>query len=146
MWTADDIAITLRHDLTEDPVVTAEIKTPDGTIWVMADLSITDNVMTLRQVHIHGHDVGSGGYGARQLRWLAQAVMEAIDVNLTIVEGASRTTGANPGRRPGPIRFQRKTVAPPGGDGRAEPSEGRDVPSQTPHEFAQGPDGAEPPD
>ena len=112
MWTADDIAITLHHDLTDDPVVTAEVKTPDGTIWVMADLSIDGGVMTLRQVHIHGHDVGSGAYGAHRLRWLAQAVMEAVNVDLTIVEGASRTTGANPGHKPGPIRFRRKVPAP----------------------------------
>ena len=146
MWTADDIVIILRHDLTDDPVVTAEIKTPDGTIWVMADLSITGDVMTLRQVHIHGHDVGSRGYGARRLLWLVQAVMEAIDVNLTIVEGASRTTGANPGRRPGPIRFQRKTVAPTSGTGSAESAESRPEPSPASHEPAQGPDGAEPVD
>lgn len=146
MWTVDDIAITVHEDLTDDPVVTAEIKTPDGTIWVMADLSIEGRVMTLRQVHIHGHDVGSRAYGAIRLRWLAQAVMEVVDVDLTVVEGASRTSGANPGRRPSPIRFPRKVASSACRSDPAEPSAGGVEPRKTTHESAQGTHGARTPD
>jgi len=112
MWSASDITILLHDEMTDDPVVTAEIVTPDGVIWVMAEVQIASRAMTLTNLHTHGDDVGGGEFGARNLMRLIQAVMEAIDVDETVVVGAVRTSGANPGRRPRPLRFTRKVAAP----------------------------------
>jgi hypothetical protein len=41
------------------------------------------------------------------MRRVADLVMRELDYDSIIVEGAVRTTGARPGRRPRPLRFGR---------------------------------------
>ncbi len=108
MWTAADIRIELVTDITDDPVVTAEIVTPAGTLRAMAEPERNGRTLILHGYHMHGEDIGPNEFGARQLRWLAQAAMEMFDVDEIRVEGEVRTSGANPGYRPRPLRFTRK--------------------------------------
>lgn len=108
MWTAADIEIVLLTDDTDDPVVTAEIVTPAGTLRAMAEPEWRERCLILRGYHMHGEDVGPNEFGWRELRWLAQAAMEVLDVDEIRVEGEVRTSGANPGHRPRPVRFTRK--------------------------------------
>jgi hypothetical protein len=108
MWSAADIVIVLSADDTDDPVVTAEIKTPAGTLRLMAEPEWPGRVLILHGCHMHGEDVGPNAFGWRELRWLAAAAMEVLDVDEIRVEGEVRTSGANPGRRPRPLRFARK--------------------------------------
>ncbi|QCO07482.1 hypothetical protein [Azospirillum argentinense] len=136
-WTAADIEVKIHRGLTGDSVVTAEIVTPDGTIWVMAEVIIDENgalgvVMTLKELHIHGEDVGSGEFGTHRLIRLAKAVMEVLDVDETVIDGAVRTTGARPGHRPRTIRIPRKTAAERRAEREAEHTEGRGDPDAAP--------------
>ncbi|QTC92775.1 hypothetical protein [Brevundimonas goettingensis] len=105
-WTPGDILITLDDDAVFDPVVTARIDTPDGPVWVMAEVLRSGPTLRLHGLHLHG--TGPNSLGVTKLRWLIQVVMETIDVDEIIVGGATRTTGANRGRRSGQQRFQRK--------------------------------------
>lgn len=108
MWGAARIAIVLVADDTDDPVVTAEIVTPAGTLRAMAEPEWVDRLLILHGYHMHGENVGPNEFGWRQLRWLADAVMEILDVDEIRIEGEVRTSGANPGHRPRPLRFARK--------------------------------------
>ncbi|WP_045586329.1 hypothetical protein [Azospirillum thiophilum] len=125
-WTPDDITIKIHDDLTDDPIVTAEIGTPDGTLWVMAEVSIDNEtrVMTLKGLNTHGHDVGSQEYGTHRLIRLAKVVMEVMDVDQTNIEGAIRRSGANPGRLPRPFRIKRSPPSQRPAGSKAEHAEG----------------------
>lgn len=93
MWTGADSRLRLDDSLTDGDIATAEITTPVGVLMMLAEVRFED----------------------RCLRWLAQAVMEVLDCDEIIVEGAVRTTGAGPGRRPGRLRFARALPATAGG-------------------------------
>lgn len=108
MWTAADIRIDLSADDTDDPVVTAEIVTPAGTLRAMAEAERKGRVLIFHGFHMHGENIGSNQFGPANFLRLAQAVMEYFDADEIEIEGAIRTSGANPGHRPRPIRFARK--------------------------------------
>ncbi|EAU40970.1 hypothetical protein FP2506_18819 [Fulvimarina pelagi HTCC2506] len=103
--TADDIEIVLDPSLSDDPIFTAEIRTPLGSLDVMARVTIEGRSLALDGTHIGGDPAKTWGPAA--LRNLAQAVMEKLDVDEIIVVGAVRTTGANPGRTPRLRRLRR---------------------------------------
>lgn len=107
MWTAADIRIVVTDDLSEDNALTVRLSTPAGTLAMLAEVRFVDRRMVLSGVHTHGEDMGPRQFGMVRLRWLAQAVMEAVDCDEIVLEGAVRTTGAGPGRRPGILRFRR---------------------------------------
>jgi hypothetical protein len=65
---------------------------------------------SLRQLHVQGP--GANAIGPGNLRSLAEVVMERLDFDALEIEGALRTTGASPGRRPRPLRFTRRPRAP----------------------------------
>ncbi|RVU20252.1 hypothetical protein [Methylobacterium oryzihabitans] len=108
MWSASDITIDLVLDESAEDILTGVVATPAGTVKVMAEVSFTEGGLILRGLHMHSQVGGANAFGAVHLRHLAQAVMETFDVGSLEVAGASRTTGANPGRRPGRLRFTRK--------------------------------------
>jgi hypothetical protein len=89
-------------------VVLARIATAIGTLVVMAEVELADRALILRGLHIQGEDVGVNELGVLGVRHMVRDAMEELDVDEIIVEGAARTTGANPGRRPGRLRFTRK--------------------------------------
>src|SRR3984885_4365666 len=97
--------------MTSDPVVTVLVLTPDGKLKFMADPEQQGTTLILHGTHVQdGH---ANAIGAGKLMALAQALMERMDYDAPVVEGAVRTTGANPGRRQAPMRFTRRVRAPP---------------------------------
>lgn len=108
-WSGDDIEIEADDLGTDDPVVTARITTPAGILDVMAEPSQKGRCLVLERLHMHGVDIGPRQFGLANLRALAQAVMERMDLDEIVIRGAVRTSGANPRRRPGERRFTRKT-------------------------------------
>jgi hypothetical protein len=110
LWRPDEIAFDIIEDETDDPVVTAWIRSPAGEIVVMADIEEQGRVLFLRQLHVQGP--GANAIGPGNLRTLAEVVMERLDFDALEIEGALRTTGASPGRRPRPLRFTRRPRAP----------------------------------
>lgn len=59
-------------------------------------------------VQAHTFGPGKGALGVRGLRTIAQAFVEQFDVEELIIAGATRTTGANPGRKPKPFHYRRR--------------------------------------
>ncbi|HEY5208279.1 MAG TPA: hypothetical protein VIJ42_02420 [Stellaceae bacterium] len=107
MWSAKDIRIELSHDETEGSIGTAIIRTPVGSVKVMAEIELVERRLTLARLHIHGLDVERNVFGGHRLKWLCQAVLEEFDLDELVIMGETRTTGAGPGHRPRPIRFTR---------------------------------------
>lgn len=111
MWSTDDVSFEIVDDMTSDPVVTVTVLTPGGALRFMAEPEVRDRTLVLHGTHVQG--ASANAVGAGNLRVLAQALMEGMDFDGLVVEGAIRTTGANPGRRPRILRFARNVRAPP---------------------------------
>jgi hypothetical protein len=108
VWTAADIEIILDDDLTDDPVVTARILTPAGELLVMAKVEVLGRELVLRGLHMLGVTLVPNELGWPRLRQLADAVMEGMDVDAIVIEGAVRTSGARRGHVPRTLRFTRR--------------------------------------
>ena len=106
----DDVILSVTIDESEDPVVIVSIEIPEGYLEVMAEIEIDyeRRVIIARGLHLHGVDFDANGLGSIRLRQIARAMLEDLDYDECRIEGAIRTTGANPGRRPKPVRFTRK--------------------------------------
>ena len=76
-----------------------------GELSAMFYAELHNQVAVLRRLDVQG--AGPNRLGWPALRQFAQWLMEALDVDELRVEGAARTSGAGPGRRPAPIVFRR---------------------------------------
>jgi hypothetical protein len=101
----DDISFELLSDMTDDPVVRLLVQTPVGQLMFTGEPVETAGVLISPGTHVQ--DASPNAIGAANLMVIAQALMERMDYNELIIEGATRTTGANPAHRPRPIRFTR---------------------------------------
>jgi hypothetical protein len=100
--------IEIIRDQSDENIVVAKIATTVGTILVMAEVELTGRALTLNGLHVQGDDVRANEIGASGLRRIIQEVMEELGVDEIVIVGSVRTTGANPGRSPRPLRFARK--------------------------------------
>ncbi|WP_237478234.1 hypothetical protein [Lichenibacterium dinghuense] len=107
MWSSDDLSFEIEDAGTQDPVVTVEITTPDGKLVVMGEPRQDGRTLVVEATHIHGVGFRPNDLGSAKLRTIARALLERMDYDGLIVEGATRTTGAQKGRRPKPLRFSR---------------------------------------
>jgi hypothetical protein len=107
-WQPGDITFDIVAEETDHPVVTATINTPNGELRIMAE--VAEQGRTLRLIGFHIQGATPNEIGVPNLRVMADAVMEKMDYYDAIeVEGAPRTTGASPGRRPRLLRFTRRS-------------------------------------
>jgi hypothetical protein len=106
VWDAADLSFEMVDDLTSDPVVTIIVQTPAGRLSFMAEPEMIGSTLVLHRVHVQ--DAWANAVGATNLMRLARTVMERMDIDGLVVEGAVRTTGANPGHRPRVLRFARR--------------------------------------
>ena len=116
MWDSDDISFEIVDDMTDDPVLTLMVFTPAGQLTFMGEPVIKGRVMIARGVHVQ--DGIPNSVGAGSLLVLARVLMERMEVDEFIVEGALRTTGANPGHRPRVFRFSRHVCSAPAAEPR----------------------------
>jgi hypothetical protein len=112
-WQPDDIAFDIVAEETDHPVATVSFETPAGQIQIMAELE--EQGRTLRLIGLHIQGAAANAIGIANLRMLAGTVMEEMDYDVIEVEGAIRTTGVGPGRRPGRLRFTRRSGPAAGG-------------------------------
>lgn len=108
MWAPTDVAFEIVAEDTDHPVATIEIATPAGLILLMAEVSDEGRTLRLMGAHVQS-DIGPNEIGFQNLKLLADVAMERMDYDEIIVEGAVRTTGTRPGRRPSAIRFRRRS-------------------------------------
>ncbi|QJD16436.1 hypothetical protein [Paracoccus sanguinis] len=90
----------------EGRLVTAELAYAGLSLTFMAEVCEADGVLSLIGVHVVA--VGSGQLTRTWMVRVAATVMEVLDYDAIIVQGASRTTGASPGHIPKPLRFARR--------------------------------------
>src|SRR6185503_17753675 len=107
-WQPSDISFDdLIYDETDHPVATVLVTTPAGAIKVMAELYEEigkRRVLRLIKTHIQT-EIPPNAVGIVALRSIARAALEVLEYDEIYIEGAPRTTGANPGRRPRVLRF-----------------------------------------
>lgn len=108
MWSVEEISFETVDDMTDDPVVTLLASTPIGTLAFVAEVVVQGTTLVLRGTHVQG--AFPGAVGMVNLGQIAQAVMEGMDFDALVVEGAVRTTGARPGRRPREFRYARRVL------------------------------------
>ncbi|WP_165602107.1 hypothetical protein [Methylobacterium indicum] len=99
------VSIVVDHAASDDPIFTVELRTPWGTLDVMAQVTLEGRSLRLDGMHIGGD--ASKRWGAAALRDVAQGVVEELDVDEIQLVGGVRTTGAHPGREPRPRRLRR---------------------------------------
>lgn len=102
---ADDIELILDAETSEDPCLLVDVVTPDGILQLLGDVEIADDHFVVHNLHIGGDAQVQWGWS--KLRKLGRLIAEKLDVEYIEVHGAVRTTGANPGRRPGIVRLSR---------------------------------------
>jgi hypothetical protein len=112
LWMVRDISFDFVDDLTDDPVVTLRIFTPVGPLTFMAQPVMVGMVLVLKG--LHAQDSAANAVGPGNLMMIAHAVMEGMDLDGLVIEGAVRSTGANPGHRPRDVRFTRRVRAASG--------------------------------
>lgn len=103
VWDKEQITFDVVADETDHPVVTVLVQTPIGPLAFMGEPEFVGRVMVAKLVHVQGAHAQAVGWP--NLRVLAEAVMERMDLDELVIEGAVRTTGASPGRRPRALRF-----------------------------------------
>jgi hypothetical protein len=112
LWTIQDISFDFVDDMTDDPIVTLRIFTPIGPLTFMAQPEMVGATMVLKG--LHAQDSTANAVGKGNLMVIARAMMEGMDLDGLVIEGAVRSTGANPGHRPRNIRFTRRIRPAPG--------------------------------
>lgn len=107
-WTVEDLSFEMDDDQSSDPIATLVIQAPGVVLMVMAEISVDrpQRFMKLSRAHIHGATANEVGFA--NLKTIAQAVLEGMDLDEIIIEGGIRTTGACPGHIPRPFRFTRQ--------------------------------------
>jgi hypothetical protein len=109
LWKTKDISFDFVDDMTDDPIVTLRIFTPVGPLTFMAQPVMVGTTMVLKGSHVQDSTANTVGPG--NLMVIAHAVMEGMELDGLVIEGAVRSTGANPGHRPRDIRFTRRVRA-----------------------------------
>ena len=110
VWSIPEISFEMVDSMTDDPVVTVVVTTPAGQLTFMAELVGRGTTLVARSAYVQ--DARPNAVGAANLMVIAQALMEGMGFDGLEVEGAVRTTGANPGHRPSAFRFTRRFRAP----------------------------------
>lgn len=95
-------------------LVSLEVAPGDMVIWEVANGgSVLTFCATLelagreaRMLGLHVQGAGANSVGPAALLSLVRWIKDRLDVDILRVEGATRTTGAGPDRRPAPIDFR----------------------------------------
>lgn len=101
----DDVELILDADHSEDSCLLVEVVTRDGALRFLGEMEIGANYLVVRDLHIGGD--AEVRWGWSKLRKLGRMIAEKLDVDYIEIHGAVRTTGANPGRSPRPVRLSR---------------------------------------
>jgi hypothetical protein len=97
----------------EGEVATIKVSAGGAALFVMGEIKEDGKKLVVSGVHISTEGVNPNEVGVRNLRQLVRAIMEIAGYDEIVVEGAIRTTGAHPGRRPHSIRFSRDRLFAP---------------------------------
>jgi len=94
----------------DNQTILAHVEYGGVALELVAELVMDGKIMVARGVHIQGP--GKNRLGWPRLRGLAEDLMEKLELDELRIEGATRTSGAGPGRNPQPLVFRRKGCHP----------------------------------
>jgi hypothetical protein len=103
VWSESDVRVEIEE--TEGRTAIVAVHTPAGTLELVAELELVEGILWIRNAHIQG--LSPGALGRAGLNAVARKFLEEAGARALVVEGAARTTGARPDRRPRPFRFPR---------------------------------------
>jgi hypothetical protein len=103
VWSSADSAVEI--EAAEGRTMVATVRTPAGMLKVIAEVELVAGVLWARNAHVQG--LSPAALGRAGLNAVARKFLEQTDAEALVVEGATRTTGANPRRRPRPFRYPR---------------------------------------
>src|SRR5262249_38556597 len=99
-------------ELSEDGTTTMLIRVtaPGVVIEILGSVSIVDRALRIDRAHIDGASPGRVGRAGLNAigRKLLQLANEIEHVESILIQGSTRATGRNAGKRPRPIRFPRR--------------------------------------
>ncbi len=104
MFTSDEIEIEEVDP--SSPVVLLVVTTPLGEMRLVADIRVVNHVLYADGVHVGG--LSPGPLGRAGLNTIGRKMLEIAGVDQIVIQGRARTTGANKGRIPQPIRFPKR--------------------------------------
>jgi hypothetical protein len=79
---------------------------PWGQVEIVCDVRLEEGTIYATGLHIDGP--GSGTLGRIGIDMICRRVLEDTDASQIVVEGSTRTSGANRGRRPRTFRFSNR--------------------------------------
>ncbi len=94
---------TLGYEIDGTDTVLVTLTDGGRRVQVLADVELIGRTAVLRRLHIQGSGRNTLGLGT--LRKLAEWAKVQLDVDQLRIEGATRTSGAAPGRVPRPLVF-----------------------------------------
>ncbi|GJE61473.1 hypothetical protein MPOCJGCO_3595 [Methylobacterium trifolii] len=103
MWPSNSSGVEIEVEEIYGNTVLARITVPGGILEVLGEVEFAGRELRFLDAHIEG--LAPGLVGRRVLNEICRKAMETYDVDGIHIEGATRSTGANPGRRPRTIRF-----------------------------------------
>ncbi len=96
-----DVRLLTALDIDEQDIVTARFVRGNDLIEIMAAVVLEGRVGRLHGVHVQGS--GANSLGVRGLLELIAWAKGYFDVGKIRIVGATRTSGAGPGRQPRPF-------------------------------------------
>lgn len=88
----------------DDDTVIFTVSEGDLVLDVLAQVILEGRRCVLCGVHVQGP--GANTFGPARLLRMARCMREKLGVDELHIEGAARTSGAGPGRRPRPLVFR----------------------------------------
>jgi len=102
--TAEEAKYLFTKTIEQDNLIFYSTKVGDETIEFGGYMTKTEDVLNIKGFDIENANL-KNKLGVKGINEIIQAFGKDQNVNKIIIEGARRTTGANPGRRPIPLEF-----------------------------------------
>jgi hypothetical protein len=109
MWSPVEITFEIEEG-DDGQVAIVIITTPEGEIELLAEFHEVAGGLRLIGAHIFSA-MRANTLSIARIRQIAAAAMERLGYDAIEVEGAVRTSGASPGRKPSVLRFTRERGA-----------------------------------
>lgn len=112
MTYSQHLEISLLSEDSEGDLVTIRVVGEGLDVMIMGTVVAMDAVLVVDDVHVNGNESQSASdqansLGMVTLREIIRRIMKIGGFDAVHIQGSNRTTGANPKRRPGLLRFTR---------------------------------------
>lgn len=112
MTYSQHLEITVVDEESDSDLITIRVVGKDLDVKIMGKVLWMDTTLVVDNVHVNGNEARverdrANSLGTATLRRIMLWVMDMGGFDVVYIQGSNRTTGANPKRRPGLLRFTR---------------------------------------